>query len=241
MPGQSNYAAVNDYMGALAHHRRSRGQAAVSVMLPMVLGVGVVAESTELEESLKRKGMYGIEEEDVLAAFELAVMEQQGEKTGGSALHHVVVGLDPTLLNKARLSAREDVDAFWERDPRFSFLVQAIKAGSGADGSGDGAGSVLESVHKAATLSEANGVVASHVAGKLSRMLMLDIDEFEDTSRSVTSFGIDGMIGAELRSWIFKKLSLDIPFQQLLAPGLTLLSPGELVCQAQGIGGKTFR
>ena len=43
------------------------------------------------------------------------------------------------------------------------------------------------------------------------------------------------MIGAELRNWIFKELGLDIAFQQLLGPSLTIRKFSELVVANQGI------
>jgi hypothetical protein len=75
-PAQSNYAAGNTYMDALARHRMAQGKHAASIVIPMVLGVGVVAENIELEASLKRKGMYGIDEQSLMAAFEAAILEQ---------------------------------------------------------------------------------------------------------------------------------------------------------------------
>lgn len=39
----------------------------------MILDVGVVAESDVLERSLKHKGLYGIDEEEILKAFDLAM------------------------------------------------------------------------------------------------------------------------------------------------------------------------
>ncbi|MBZ6376328.1 MAG: acyl carrier protein [Kocuria palustris] len=65
---------------------------------------------------------------------------------------------------------------------------------------------------------------------KLARMLMLDIDEFGEDNRCIASYGVDSMIGAELRNWIFKELGLDISFGQLLDPSLTITMFAEHVC-----------
>lgn len=43
--------------------------------LPMVLAVGVVAENENIETSLSRKGMYGIDEGEMLRGFETAMMQ----------------------------------------------------------------------------------------------------------------------------------------------------------------------
>ena len=69
-PGQSIYAAANSYLDSLARHCMAAKNAATSVVLPMVLGVGVVAGKTELEDALKSKGKYGIDEEHLFEGFE---------------------------------------------------------------------------------------------------------------------------------------------------------------------------
>ncbi|CCF33226.1 hypothetical protein CH063_00138 [Colletotrichum higginsianum] len=241
-PAQTNYAAANSYMDALARLRRSRGKPACAVILPMVLGVGVVAQNLELEDSLKRKGMYGIDQEALLDSFEVAILEHQqqsGERRAASP-DHLVVGLDPVELYKTRREAGGDVDAFWAADPRFSALVQAMQAcGGGNQGGADEAGSILTRVKVAGEESPAKaaGLVRDHFVAKLARVLLVDETEFgeEDSGRSIASYGIDSMIGAELRNWIFKELALDIAFQQLLSPSLTISKFAELVCVTQGI------
>ncbi|KAG4221745.1 hypothetical protein PC116_g29779 [Phytophthora cactorum] len=100
---------------------------------------------------------------------------------------------------------------------------------------GGGADSILARVKNAATPAEAVAAVEEHFIAKLSRVLMLDLEDFEGEGRSVASFGIDSMIGAELRNWIFKELGLDIAFQQLLGPSLTIKGFSQLVVANQGI------
>lgn len=63
IPGQGNYAAADSYLDSLALYRMRRGQSAVASVITMVLGVGVVFKHTELEDSLRGTGMYGMDEE----------------------------------------------------------------------------------------------------------------------------------------------------------------------------------
>ncbi|PCD32680.1 hypothetical protein AU210_008924 [Fusarium oxysporum f. sp. radicis-cucumerinum] len=124
-------------MDALARLRRSQGKPACAVILPMVLGVGVVAENLDLENSLTRKGMYGIDEEALLDAFEVSILEQQRPQHDGASFDHLVVGLDPAELHRARRQADGDVDAFWAADQRFSILLDSMNQLDGAN-QGDG-------------------------------------------------------------------------------------------------------
>ena len=231
-PGQANYAAANSFLDALACHRRSQGQSACAAIVPMVLGVGVVAENEDLEEALTRKGMYGIDEEHLLRSFEIAIREQQRAQAEGG-IDHLVIGLDPRLLAGAMSSAGTS-EAFWMADPRFRTLTHHIRNGPAAGG-GEGGAGLLASLLSLATGVEAVLAARGAVEGKLGRMLLLDTDAFGDLAQSVASYGIDSMIGAELRNWLFKEFGLDIPFQQLLGPSLTPMKLAEQICTAHGI------
>ncbi|KAL8653891.1 MAG: hypothetical protein Q9210_001842 [Variospora velana] len=118
--GQSNYAAANSFLDAIAKHRQAQCQRAVSVILPMVLGVGVVAENNEIEEALKRKRMYGIDEEHLLEAFEAAMSIQD-------TADHLVVGLDPAKLQRS-MAAVGATDNFWTEDVRFNNLLAIMRS-----------------------------------------------------------------------------------------------------------------
>ena len=234
-PGQSNYAAGNSYLDALARHRRLRGQPAISLILPMVLGVGVIAQNADLEISLKRKGMYGIDETALLQGFEVAILEQQGDQDPTGTVDHIVVGLDPAELRKAVDEAGDTVDSFWMDDRRFNAVVQAMNTG---DASGSAAAqTVLAALRDSPGIDavKAMDTVAEAMIGKLARMLLIEVEQIERDGRSVASYGVDSMVGAELRNWIFKEMEMDIPYQQLLGASLTINRFAEQVCATQGI------
>lgn len=244
-PGQSNYAAANSYLDSLARHRRAQGdnQTAISLVLPMVLGVGVVAENADLEDALTRKGMYGIDEEHLLQSFEAAVTASSTTAAAADIApsDHIVVGLDPSRLQRAINSndAGSDMDCFWMADARFSHAAHDIRSNDSAGGAGGPGGSgqsILATIKAAAGPAEAVRAVTEHFVDKLSRMLLLGPDEFEEVdARSIADYGVDSMVGAELRNWIFVEYRMDVPFQQLLGPTLTVPRFAAQVCAAHGV------
>lgn len=193
-PAQSNYAADNSFLDALARHRHLKHQKAISIAIPMVLGVGIVAENFEIEESLKRKGMYGIGEESLLELFEAAIAMQCHEKMAD----HIVGGMNPAKLQKA-LDRSGTTDSFWVEDARFRTTLNAMKAGPSGNGAG-GSKSILATAKEADSPAAAVQVISGHFVDKLSRMLLIDASEFEPDLRSIGSYWLDSMIGAELRN-----------------------------------------
>ncbi|KAI0886565.1 KR domain-containing protein [Annulohypoxylon maeteangense] len=230
-PGQSNYAAANAYLDSLARHRLTHNNVATSIVLPMILGVGVVAENAELEDALKRKGMYGIDEEHLLQSFEAAMISSNLRRVPD----HVAPGLDPARLQKA-VNDTASTDSFWLEDARFSHVVHAISSSADDTTGGAGSQSILATIKAASSADEAISAVNEHFIDKLARMLMLDAEDINPDAGSIASYGIDSMIGAELRNWIFKEYRMDVPFQQLLGPTLTITKFATQVCAAQGVG-----
>ena len=242
-PGQTNYCAGNSFLDSLAWHRNQNGLAASSIALPMVLDVGVVAENENIEISLSRKGMYGIEEKEMLRGFETAMMQQippsADKKPAAPSLGNaqITLGLEPAYL-AAAIGSDDTVDAYWYNDARLSgvrALVEDILSSTsgGAGSGGDFVGS-LKSI-MAEGPDKVVEAIASHIMKRCSSILMADADSFDFDGNSIAAYGLDSMIGAELRNWLFKEFGLDIGFQTLLAPTLTFKALSVTVGETLGL------
>ena len=221
-PGQSNYCAGNSFLDSLAWHRNVSGLAATSIALPMVLDVGVVAENEDIEASLGRKGMYGIDENEMLRGLEVAMLQAQPGYPFPPQIRNaqIILGLEAASLAKA-MSSRNTIDAFWYNDAR----LKGVRAGvEGTSKKTAKAGSsFLEGLQNTTVMTPAEVIdaIAKYLMARCSRILMRDMEEFDMEGKSVADYGLDSMIGAELRNWLFKEFSLDMPFQKLLAAELT--------------------
>jgi KR domain len=224
-PGQCNYSAANSFLDILAWQRNLRYQAGTSLVLPMVLDVGVVSENENIELSLSRKGMYGIDEQEMLRGFETAMFQpvpQSGQtvKQGDS---QIILGLDPSELAKA-IAASGTVDAYWYNDARLGRVRAEVEKINETSGPNTGKGDDFSKTLKAALaqgVDAAIEAIAQHVMKRCSSILLVPVESFDFEGMSIASYGLDSMIGAELRTWLFKVFGLDIPFQELLAPALT--------------------
>ncbi|KAJ5214139.1 hypothetical protein N7449_001308 [Penicillium cf. viridicatum] len=63
----------------------------------------------------------------------------------------------------------------------------------------------------------------------------MSVEDFALEGSSVRGYGLDSMIGAELRNWLFKTFGLNIPFQELLSTALTFKGLSLLVLGALGV------
>lgn len=234
-PGQANYCTGNSFLDSLAWHRNQNGLAASSLALPMVLDIGIVAENEHIETSLSRKGMYGIDEREMIRGFEVAMKQANLRMKNPASIGNaqIILGLEPAHL-AAAVSSCDIADVDWYMDARLSGIRAAVDLIRSSSTSTDGfCGDFMGSLKHA----KAEGpdaliqAIAVPIIKRCSSILMTPSESFDFDGKSIGAYGLDSMIGAELRNWLFKEFGLDIGFQALLAPTLTFKALSEIVAE----------
>jgi hypothetical protein len=168
----------------------------------------------------------------MLRGFE-AAMSQPVPKITEDNMHitqadsTIILGLEPSRLVAALNAAGSNTDIAWIKDSRFSELQTLIEEAGGAganQSSNDAGGSISEqlvSTWESSGYDAALNLAAGSLMQKCSSILMIDLEDFELEGKSIRDYGLDSMIGAELRNWLFKELKLNIAFQELLSATLS--------------------
>ncbi|KAJ5798323.1 polyketide synthase [Penicillium pulvis] len=235
-PGQANYCAGNSYLDGLAWHRNQLGLPGVSLVLPMILDVGVVSEDQSLEASLTRKAMYGIDEREMLRGFEVSMAQPIPQIHSPPILGdaQIILGMEPARL-EAALTASESADAYWYNDARFQSIRHTVESIGQDSPSGDPGDGDIMKILKEEGPEAMLEAVGQHVIKKLAGMLLVPLESFEYDGNSIASYGIDSMIGAELRNWLFKQYTLDIAFQELLAAKMSVKTLATAIVNKVGL------
>ena len=61
------------------------------------------------------------------------------------------------------------------------------------------------------------------------------VEDFDSDGKSIAAYGLDSMIGTELRNWPFKEFGLDMGFQTLLVPTLICKALSTTVGETLGV------
>lgn len=204
--GQSNYAAANLFMTALAEQRRRRGQAASVMHIGPILGVGYISQQgldLAFNSAVNQK-MNAISEHDFIQHFAEAVIAGR-PGTKGSPLE-VVTGL-------AKFESPDEI---------IPLLSHYIKDQVGP---GDDILTEKSKVPLKAQLADAQGraqvarIIQEALLLKLSALFQIEISELERADLNtlrLDEMGIDSLIAVELRSFFVNTLQVNIPVLKIL-------------------------
>lgn len=199
--GQANYHVGNVYQDALAHYRRSQGQAALTIDMGPVLGVGWMAGEF-VDISMQNLQLAGSVPSNPLHL---------------SALIAASFGPNPpahpaniTLALPAGYSGDEPY--YWMNTPRFS----ALRVPSGSTGPAtvqngqvDGHPPLKDEIAEAADVRAAGRITLTRLLEWIARLMAMPLEDI-DTQKPLTAYGVDSLVAVELRNWLRRETGLEL-------------------------------
>lgn len=233
---ESNYCSSNAFLDSFARYRNSLGLPAISVGLGMISEVGYLHEHPDIERLMKRKGISAINEDELLQIMDLALTHQH---PGTWKCHYDNLVISHLLTGIEFMGLKEQRDLGFEgdnhvlSDPRASLFAAAFARSTNAvDGRGAATRhgvpeELAKALHDGSSVSVFDAV-RTIVAKKISNLILLPADTLKP-EQQLGEFGLDSMLAAEFRTFIFKTLEVDVPFMTLLANSTSVNSLAQLI------------
>lgn len=222
---ESNYCAGNHFLDMFARHLRSKGLPAISVGLGMISELGYLHENPEIEALLLRKGIQPIDADELLQILDLALGPANAKMDihhayDKLAVGHFLTGLEASGMKELRRKGFDGNHPALE-DPRAFLLASALggDAGSSVYGQeGNLPTEVVKAIEAGETVEEA---VLDHIRRRFANLVLMKF-EAVDVKKPLAEYGMDSMIGAEFRTWLYQSLKADVPLSMLLGKTCTL-------------------
>ncbi|VUC25932.1 unnamed protein product [Clonostachys rosea] len=222
--GQANYASANTFLDAFVQFRHGQGLAASVLDIGAMADVGYVSRNARVMENFRAASVEVLRERHLLDALELAMMISEAPATQAteSDRGYVSVSQIGLGLRTTQPIASPNNRVIWRRDPRMGLYRNIEEAVDGASSGGSQEQDALRSLLAEADgnpdlLKEAEFVtsLATQIGTTLFNFMMKPLDEL-DLAVPLANFGIDSLVGIELRSWFRQRLSLDVSVLEIM-------------------------
>ncbi|OJJ99925.1 hypothetical protein ASPACDRAFT_43562 [Aspergillus aculeatus ATCC 16872] len=240
---ESNYCAANAFLDAFARYRNHLGLPAISIGYGMISEVGYLHEHPDIEALMKRKGIHPINEDELLQIMNLALVNQgpcmwdsRYDRLAGS---HLLTGVEFIGLHEQRDRGFEG-DNHVFADPRAALFTASFArrraAGETQHSTAVAAQHLPADIARAVLLRDQQDpksmlpALRAVVSKKISNLILLPETEL-DPDRPLGDFGLDSMLAAEFRTFVFRTFEVDVPFVVLLQRNTTVNLLAELIAQ----------
>ncbi|KAI0529826.1 KR domain-containing protein [Xylaria digitata] len=201
---KANYFAANYFLDIFARYLRTKKLPGISVGLGMISKVGYLHENPNIKALLLRKSIQPINADNMLQIINLALSSANS-----------MISIDPPYDKLAASHLLTGLEASG---------IQELPLGKNASNSiqhgqqGDLSAEILKAIKAGQTLMEA---VLNHVWNRFANLVLMKPDTMA-TGKPLEEYGMDSMLGAELRTWLYQTLMVDVPLSMLLGKTCTL-------------------
>ncbi|KAL9037595.1 MAG: hypothetical protein Q9214_005633 [Letrouitia sp. 1 TL-2023] len=228
---ESNYCSANAFLDAFARYRKSHGLRAISLGLGMISELGYLHENPDIERLLLRKGIQPINQDELIQIVDLALSSEESARLelcdDPLAAGHILTGLEPQGLKKIQKKGFEGNNIVFD-DPRASLVALAFY---GQQGPSSGAKEDLDTLSaelSAAVQSEGSEsplrcAIESLAANRFSQLTLTPLNKVS-MDKQLAVYGMDSMLAAEFRTWLYRVFKVDVPVLELLSSTVSLAS-----------------
>jgi hybrid polyketide synthase / nonribosomal peptide synthetase ACE1 len=209
--GQSNYAAANGYLNALARQRRKRGLAASAFDIGRVAGIGYAEAAGQVViEQLTRFGLLPISEPDFHTMFAETI--RAGYVDPGQHLEECEDERAVVTTGIRQVRDDEEIQGPWFSNPRFAHCIIEARSAEADTQTQDKRTSlpVSKQLSNAANMEEALETLKECFTAKL-HVILQSTDCEIDPDTPLVELGVDSLVAVEVRSWFLKELKVDVP------------------------------
>ncbi|OJJ74373.1 hypothetical protein ASPBRDRAFT_193095 [Aspergillus brasiliensis CBS 101740] len=237
---ESNYCAANSFLDAFARYRNHLGLPAISIGYGVISEVGYLHEHPEIEALMKRGGVHPINEDELIQIMDLAIVNQRpctwDSRYDHLAGSHILTGVEFIGLQEQR-GRGFDGDNHVLSDPRAALFASSFNrraAGEGKSEIHNAAAHLPKDIARAlrdnqdaeSTVDALRAVLTK----KISNLILLPETELK-SDQPLGDSGLDSMLAAEFRTFIFRSFEVDIPFVVLLKRSTTANLLTDMIAQ----------
>ncbi|WP_052848987.1 non-ribosomal peptide synthetase/type I polyketide synthase [Streptomyces avicenniae] len=190
--GQTNYAAGNAFLDALAHHRRARGLPALSLDWGP-WATGMIEELGLIDHYRLQRGMGSLSPEAGMAVLERVIGQDRAQLLVASIVDW------PTFL------------AWYPEAPPLTAELAVV-----AEAPGAGAADSFLDTYRAATEGTRRALLTERFTSLVAAVLRVDAERF-DPAVSLSRLGLDSLLAMELRARVHTDLGVSLPVVTLLS------------------------
>ncbi len=193
-PGQAHYVAANGYLEGLARERRYRGRPALAVGWGPIGDVGFLARNSEVSAKLSKH----------LGSTMMRARE------GLDLVAKAIETDDGSLGNAVLYVGRFDWQAATQmlpvlKQPYFENIVSGL-----GDKPGEETAINIAELIAGKGDKEAKNIIAGLLAREIADILRLPVEDI-GVQRPLADFGMDSLMGLELRTGIHRRFDIEIP------------------------------